>query len=65
MPKELVARINAEVNKVLALPDVQEQLRKSAVEPSPWTAAQFASFMRDDQAKWAKVIKDANIPAEQ
>jgi len=65
MPKELVTRINAEVNKILAMPDVQEQLKKSAVEPSPWTPAQFATFMLNDQVKWAKVIKDAKIPAEQ
>ncbi len=64
MPKELVTRINAEVNKILAMPDVQEQLKKSAVEPSPWTPAQFATFMQNDQVNWAKVIKDAKIPAE-
>jgi tripartite-type tricarboxylate transporter receptor subunit TctC len=64
LPREIVNRLNAEVNKALAASDVRERLSRLALEPGPMSAEQFTQFMRTDQAKWAKIIKEASITAD-
>ncbi|MGB7541641.1 MAG: tripartite tricarboxylate transporter substrate binding protein [Burkholderiales bacterium] len=56
-PKEIVNRLNSEVNKALALPDVKERLMQQGAEPAPWTPEQFGAFIQNEIAKWAKVVK--------
>jgi tripartite-type tricarboxylate transporter receptor subunit TctC len=63
-PPEIVARLNAEVNKVLQLPDVREKLGGQAIAPAGGTAEAFAAFVRDDYARWGRIVKDGNIKAE-
>jgi tripartite-type tricarboxylate transporter receptor subunit TctC len=60
----VVERINAEINRVLGHPDVQERLARLALSPAPGTSQGFRDFMRREQTRWAKVIKDANITAD-
>jgi len=55
-PRELVARISADANKVLADPDVKQRTLALGAEPSGNTPEQFARFIREDQAKWSKLI---------
>ncbi len=62
-PREIINRLNAELIKIAAMPDVKDQIRKAGVDPHPGTTPeQFGEFIKSDIARWGKVIKDANIP---
>lgn len=63
-PAAAVARLNAEIVKALSSPDSREALLSRGAEPQPGTPEQFATFMRAEMAKWAKVVKDAGIKAD-
>ena len=63
-PAAIVARLNAEIARVLTLPDVRNQFRIQGVEILGGTPEQFASYIRDEIAKWAKVIKLSGAKAE-
>jgi tripartite-type tricarboxylate transporter receptor subunit TctC len=63
-PKDVVAKLNAEVNKALAAPDVKERLAGAGIEPAGGTPAQFGSFIESEMKRWAKVAKDAGIQPE-
>jgi tripartite-type tricarboxylate transporter receptor subunit TctC len=56
-PKPIVDKLNAEINKVLSRPDVQEAWAKQGAVPMKMTPAQFDRYLRDDIDKWAKVVK--------
>ena len=64
MPAERVARLNADINKVLADPEVQEQLRKLDNVPSTGTPQAFAAIIEKEYAANARIVKEANIKAE-
>lgn len=64
-PREIVHRVNAGVVKVLQMPDVRERLLGMALDPVGNTPEQFGAFIKSETAKWAKVIKEAGITAEQ
>ncbi len=57
----IVARLNAEINKALAEPDIRANLLKAAQEPIGGTADGFAKLFRDDDAKYARLVKQLNI----
>lgn len=63
-PKATVAKLNAEVNKILAMPDVRKTLQDSGIEPGNGTPQQFGDFIGTEMVKWSKVAKDAGIQAE-
>ena len=63
-PQDIVDRINADVAKVLATPDVRERLAALGAEPMVMTPAEFRKFMRDEMDDSAKVVKAANIKAQ-
>jgi tripartite-type tricarboxylate transporter receptor subunit TctC len=63
-PAAIVERLNAEVEKIIAQPDVKAKMEGLGLEHSPNTPAQFASFGRSELAKWAKVVKDGNVKPE-
>ncbi|MDF3831677.1 tripartite tricarboxylate transporter substrate binding protein [Cupriavidus basilensis] len=56
-PQPIVDRLNAEVVKILAMPEVQKQMADQGAEPHPEKPAQLAAFMKLEAAKWAKVVK--------
>ncbi|MEO7252810.1 MAG: tripartite tricarboxylate transporter substrate binding protein [Casimicrobium sp.] len=60
-PPEILHRLQAEVAKVIKSPEIQERLGKLGMDPSTLTPEQFAAFQVAEIAKWAKVIKSANI----
>lgn len=64
LPAAMAQRMNEDINKVLAMPDVQEKLDQYGAEDGGGTAQQFAEFIRVEQQKWARVIKDAKVTAE-
>ena len=57
----IVTRLNAEVAKILQSADVREKLAAQGAEPMPGTPQAFASFMREEMAKWAPVVKQAGV----
>ena len=63
-PKDIVARLNTEVVKILALAEVQKRLLESGIVAAPSSPEQLAVYVDAETRKWAKVIKDANIKAE-
>jgi tripartite-type tricarboxylate transporter receptor subunit TctC len=64
-PKPIVARINAEINKALGTPEVQERLIKSGNLPgSIRNPEEIQALMKGDAEKWARVIKAAGIKPE-
>jgi tripartite-type tricarboxylate transporter receptor subunit TctC len=63
-PRSVIARINAEVNKALALPDVKEKLAQQGAVASAWTPEQFGEFIHNEIAKWAKVVKASGAKVE-
>jgi tripartite-type tricarboxylate transporter receptor subunit TctC len=56
-PRPIIDRLNAEINKVLAMPDVIKILENQALDPSPSTVDQFNSILKADYEKYGKLIK--------
>jgi tripartite-type tricarboxylate transporter receptor subunit TctC len=63
-PREIVAKLHAEVVKALAQPDLRERFAATGIEPVGSTPDQFAATIREDLARWSKVIKAAGIKVE-
>lgn len=55
--KEIVAKLNAEIVKIVNMADVKERLSPVGIETFSSTPAQFAAFIKEETAKWAKVVK--------
>ena len=64
IPKPILARLNADVVKALGTPDVRQRFADIGLDVEPQTPEQFAALIKSETAKWAKVIKDARIPAQ-
>ena len=63
-PKDVVAKLNAEINKALAAQDVRQRMLDAGIEPAGGTPQQFTAFIQSEMAKWAKVAKTAGIEPE-
>lgn len=63
-PTPVVDRLHNEIARILAEPEMQAKLKGFGMEPAAMTTAQIAAFQRAEVAKWAQVIKAANIKAE-
>lgn len=64
MSKALVARINSEVASAISSDDLRSRLEKMGVDPQSTSSDQFTALFRSETARWAKVVKDAGIPAQ-
>ncbi len=62
-PREIVDRLNGEVNKMLAA-DIRQRLTELGLDAVGGTPEQFAAFIRQDIAKYAKIVKVAGIPPQ-
>ena len=60
-PKEIIARLNQSVARILKLPEVQERLRAGGADAAPSTPEAFARAIAQDIASWSKVVKAGNI----
>ena len=60
-PKEVIAKINADVVKVVHSPELVERLKSEGSDPVGSTPTEFAAFLREEIARWSKVIKFAGI----
>jgi tripartite-type tricarboxylate transporter receptor subunit TctC len=63
LPAAMATRMNEDINKVLAMPDVLEKLDTYSAEGGGGTMQSFADFMAQEQVRWGKVIKDAKVTA--
>jgi tripartite-type tricarboxylate transporter receptor subunit TctC len=63
-PAEIVARVNADMRRVLALPEVADALVAQGMEVAPGSAEAMAARMRSDTVRWTAVIRQAGIKAE-
>jgi tripartite-type tricarboxylate transporter receptor subunit TctC len=63
-PKPIVQRLNAEIAKVINMPDVKTKLDDLGVEPAAGPPEQLATFQKSEIAKWSKVAKAANVKVE-
>jgi len=61
LPAEITTRLNAEINKALASPALQQRLSGEAIDPMPMTPEQFASFIRADIARWSALARERGI----
>ena len=64
MPPAMVQRMNEDINKVLAMPDVQEKMEQFGAEDGGGSTEKFASFIRAEQQKWAQVARDAKVKVD-
>jgi tripartite-type tricarboxylate transporter receptor subunit TctC len=63
-PKEIVLRLNAEINKALATEEVRTKLTANGIDIQGGTPAEFGDYIKAEVVKWAKVTKDAGIQPE-
>jgi tripartite-type tricarboxylate transporter receptor subunit TctC len=64
LPTPIAQKINDDVNKILAMPDVQERLDTYGAEDGGGTREKFAQFIRSETQKWGKVVKDGGIKVD-
>ena len=60
-PPDVIARLNAEIAKVMQSPELKKQLLAQGVEARVSTPEQFGAFIKSESAKWGKIIADAGI----
>jgi len=60
----IVAKLSAEIIRILNVPQVREQLLKSGAEPAPGSPEELAKLIESEAAKWAKVIKALGLKLE-
>ena len=58
-PKEIVAKLNAEINKALLSQEVKDRLTPLAAAPLTMTPDQFATHVKDEREKWGKLVRDS------
>ena len=63
-PRAVVTRLSADANAVLGEPDVAQKMLALGAEPSGNTPERFAAFIREDQGKWARLMRERGIKPE-
>jgi tripartite-type tricarboxylate transporter receptor subunit TctC len=63
-PKDLINRVNAEMNRIMKMPDVTQRLAGDGVEAVGTTPEQFGAYLKQEIAKWGKVVKASGAKAD-
>ena len=63
-PREIVMRLNTELNRALNLPDMRERFAEQGAIPAPGTPEDFGAWIRAEITKWAKVVKATGAKLE-
>jgi tripartite-type tricarboxylate transporter receptor subunit TctC len=63
-PPEIVARLHAEVAKILRSPEVKQKMVALGAQPVGSTPDEFAAFIKAEMARWGKIIKEKGIRSE-
>ena len=59
LPKDIVAKLNADIAAILSAPDLKERLATLGAEPGSMSQEAFARYVREEVTKWTKVVKDS------
>lgn len=57
LPRDIVAKLNVEISRGINAPELKERLAALGAEPSTKSPEAFAQYVREEIAKWAKVVK--------
>jgi tripartite-type tricarboxylate transporter receptor subunit TctC len=60
-PAAVLSKLHAEIAHATTLPDVKETLARQGAIPASSTPQEFSAFMKSELAKWARVVKAANV----
>lgn len=63
-PQAVVTKLNSGINEALRAKDAVDSLKRQGLDATGGTPAEFAAHIKTELAKWAKVVKDANIRAD-
>jgi len=63
-PSEIVAKLNAEIIKIVSTPEMRDRLAQQGADVRTNTPAEFGTFIGNEKARWAKVVKDAKVKIE-
>ena len=63
-PQPIVKKLNAEVNRVLKLPEVKTQYATLGIDPVPMSPEEFAKFVRSEIATYQRIVKEGHIPQQ-
>ena len=63
-PKPVVTRLNSEIRKIVAAPDVRQRMIDQGADPVSDTPEQFAAYVKSELARWTKVVKDTGARIE-
>ena len=63
-PKDVIARLNREIVKLMGAPEMREKFSQQGVDPASSTPEEFAQLIREEVTRWAKVIRSAGIKLE-
>ena len=64
IPRDIIDKLSTTINRILAQPDIREKMASQGVEPFLTSPDEFSALMRTDMARFAAVIKQANIKME-
>ena len=64
-PREIVAKLNGEINKIMGLPEPKAKLEEVGTQLNPITPEQFTKFLASEIAKYAKLVKASGVTIEQ
>ena len=64
MPKEIVTKLNAEIGRIMFLPEVKSRMDAIAVEVAKSTPEELGAMTREDSVKWGKLIRELGITAQ-
>jgi tripartite-type tricarboxylate transporter receptor subunit TctC len=60
-PPEIVARVNAEVVRVIGQPDIREKLTSQGTTPLPMSPPEFGKWLVEQKERWAKLVKETGF----
>jgi tripartite-type tricarboxylate transporter receptor subunit TctC len=64
VPRAIVQKLNAEVKRMVEMPDVRERLLKDGAEPAGSSPEEFAAMIRDDVQRWTRVVKSTGVKVD-
>ena len=64
VPQDIVNKVNADIGRILAMPDVKERLEADGWTPRAMTPDEFGRYIRAEMTKWGKVVRESGARAD-